>query len=73
MKYASSSSAWWKTYNGSKKRDLPWTMWSDGKWRCMEPDGLLPCFGLHLLRNNYKPVMLHEGAKTALMVQAMLA
>ena len=61
-----------ETLNGTKKRDLPWTMWSDGNWRCMEPDGFLPICGLHLLRNNYKPVMLHEGAKTALAVQAMV-
>ena len=59
--------------NGAKKRDLPWTFWSDAKWRCMEPDGPLPLLGLHQLPNNYKPVMLHEGAKTALAVQELVA
>ena len=45
------------------KNYIPWTMWSDGNWRAMEPDGKLPF---------YKPkkrtsarVMVHEGAKAA--------
>ena len=46
------------------KNDLPWTYWSDGEWRCMEPDGLLPLFGLEHLKDKY-PVVVHEGAKSA--------
>ena len=29
-----------------KKRDLPWSYWSDGHWRMMEPDTALPLWGL---------------------------
>ena len=29
-----------------KKDVLPWTFWNDGVWRMMEPDGLLPLWGL---------------------------
>lgn len=46
------------------KVDLPWTYWSDGVWRRMEPDGLLPLFGLDQLAGNLL-IMVHEGAKTA--------
>lgn len=42
---------------------VPWCLWSDGVWRSMEPDGLLPF---------WKPetkvrgrIMIHEGAKAA--------
>jgi hypothetical protein len=51
------------------KTDLPWTFWSDGEWRLMEPlgkDDLLPLFGLqHLKPQEIHTVYLHEGAKTA--------
>lgn len=46
------------------KKDLPWSYWSDGQWRMMEPDGDLPLFGLENLRR-LRPIMLHEGAKSA--------
>jgi hypothetical protein len=46
------------------KADLPWTFWSDGLWRMMEPDSLLPLFGLEQLSSGL-PVMIHEGAKAA--------
>lgn len=53
------------------KADLPWTLWSDGKWRCMEPDGLLPLWGLDQLKTA-ACVFIHEGAKTAIHVLRML-
>jgi hypothetical protein len=53
-----------------KKSDLPWTYWSDGHWRCMEPDGELPLFGLDRLKDA-DVVFVHEGAKTAARVQWM--
>jgi len=49
--------------DGSKSY-IPWSFWSDGKWRRMEPDGFLPLFGLDQL-NGGGPVMIHEGAKAA--------
>jgi hypothetical protein len=56
--------------NGEKP-DYPWSFWSDGKWRKMEPDGLLPLYGLDKLKNTTMDVMVHEGAKGARDVQAM--
>lgn len=48
--------------DGSKDY-IPWSFWSDGQWRAMEPDSALPF---------YKPrkkvstrIMIHEGAKAA--------
>lgn len=49
--------------NGDKA-DLPWSFWSDGEWRCMEPDGDLPLYGLDRLKDA-PMVFIHEGAKTA--------
>jgi hypothetical protein len=46
----------------------PWTHWSDGRWRCMEPDDTdgLPMWGLdQLRRNNIATIFVHEGAKAA--------
>jgi hypothetical protein len=60
-----------KTDDGGKS-DLPWSYWSDGQWRCMEPDGLLPLFGLDHLKDA-ATVYLHEGAKTALYMQSLVA
>jgi hypothetical protein len=60
-----------KSGGGLQKADLPWTYWSDGQWRMMEPDGGLPLFGLEKLKNAQR-VILYEGAKTARYVQAML-
>lgn len=52
------------------KRYIPWTLWSDGEWRRMEPGGDLPF---------YKPrekiaarIMVHEGAKAARAAQAIV-
>ncbi|MEJ2375224.1 MAG: DUF5906 domain-containing protein [Pseudolabrys sp.] len=53
------------------KADLPWSWWDDGEWKCMEPDCLLPLYGLDRLKHAPE-VFLHEGAKTAKHVQAMV-
>ena len=45
-------------------KGAPWTFYSDGKWRSLEPEGLQPLFGLEQLRN-YSTVCLHEGPKKA--------
>ena len=48
----------------SGKKYIPWSFWNDAQWRQMEPDGLLPLFGLDLIDSG-KPIALHEGAKAA--------
>lgn len=46
------------------KAYVPWTYWSDGIWRRMEPEGFLPVWGLDQLKDN-AVVFIHEGAKAA--------
>jgi hypothetical protein len=43
---------------------VPWTLWSDGEWRRMEPDGKLP-FWKPAPRARKSRIMIHEGAKAA--------
>ena len=54
------------------KAYLPWSFWSDGEWRMMEPDGPLPLFGLDQL-SAWPAVLICEGPKTARAVQRLLA
>jgi len=42
---------------------VPWTMWSDGEWRRMEPDGALPMWKPE--QRSRVRVMIHEGCKAA--------
>jgi hypothetical protein len=51
---------------------VPWTRWSDGQWRRMEPDGALPFYGLDMADQS-SVLFLHEGAKAAYHVKRMLA
>ncbi|MGX7952832.1 DUF5906 domain-containing protein [Tsuneonella sp. HG249] len=53
---------------------LPWSYWSDATWRLMEPDEKLPLNGLEQLGSGseYTEVFLHEGAKAANAVRALL-
>ena len=51
--------------NGIKDSDLAWSYWSDGIWRMMEPDGLLPLFGLDQKLSQRATILIHEGAKCA--------
>jgi hypothetical protein len=46
------------------KAYIPWTFWSDGQWRKMEPEGKLPLWGIDQLKDN-STVFIHEGAKSA--------
>src|SRR5262245_38745085 len=67
-----------------KKRYVPWTMWSDNQWRCMEPEGEegLPMWkpslpAHHRERKRYnlfnrQKIMVHEGAKSARYVDWLL-
>lgn len=50
---------------------LPWTYWSDGQWRRAEPEGPLPLYNAHKLKEA-GIVFIHEGAKAAAAVQKMV-
>lgn len=53
------------------KRYVPYTYWSDGVWRTMEPEGQLPLFNLDKVKDA-STVFIHEGAKAAKAVQEMI-
>lgn len=53
------------------KRYVPWTYWSDDEWRQCEPDGYLPLYNAHRLKDA-ETVFIHEGAKAARHVQWMV-
>jgi len=53
------------------KNYIPWTYWSDDQWRNCEPDGPLPLYNAHLLKDA-STVFIHEGAKAAQRVQWMI-
>lgn len=50
---------------------LPWTRWSDGKWRMMETDGFLPFYNLKGARSK-STLFIHEGPKPARRLQRMI-
>jgi len=50
--------------DGSKDY-FPWTFFSDGIWRSMEPDGSLPFWKPRHRTKECSQIMIHEGAKTA--------
>lgn len=54
-----------------EKSYVPWTYWDDEEWRTMEPEGLLPLWGLDQL-NKHQVVFIHEGAKAASRVRWMV-
>lgn len=49
----------------------PWSYYSDGKWRMMEPDTELPFFKPKE-RKNFLQLMIHEGPKAALAAQTLV-
>ena len=51
-------------HDDGEKSVLPWSFWSTGRWYQVEPDGLLPVFGLEQVKIVHT-VFLHEGAKAA--------
>jgi hypothetical protein len=53
-----------------EKQCIYWSFWSDGKWRMMKPDGLLPLYGLEHVKKG-GPLMIHEGPKAAEYVQRL--
>ena len=54
-----------------EKNYVPWTYWSDGKWRPAEPEGRLPLWGLDAV-NDHSNVFIHEGAKAARAMREMV-
>lgn len=57
--------------DGVGKNYIPWTFWDDGQWRRMEPEGLLPLYGLDQLRD-HNSVFIHEGAKAARFIHNLI-
>ncbi len=53
------------------KSYIPFTYWTDNKWRMIEPDGELPLWGIDQLKDNFI-VFVHEGAKAARAVRHMV-
>lgn len=58
-----------RTDKDGAKTCVPWTLWSDGEWRAMSPDGLLPFFKVSAERTSSR-IMVHEGPKSAMGAQA---
>lgn len=50
---------------------IPWTRWSDGKWRKMEPD-VMPFYGLKGAKE-HSTLYIHEGSKAAARVRRIIA
>ncbi len=57
--------------DGGGKDYVPWTRWSDGLWRRMEPERWLPFYGLDAADNSHI-LFLHEGGKAAHHVRGMI-
>lgn len=53
-----------------QKNYIPWTYWSDGQWRPLEPEDGLPLWGIDQLANA-ATVFIHEGAKAARAMRRM--
>ena len=50
--------------DGENKKYVPWVYFDDNEWRCCEPDGELPLYGIPNLKD-HTTVFIHEGAKAA--------
>jgi hypothetical protein len=55
----------------AEKRYVPYTFWSDNKWRRAEPPFGLPLYGLDKI-GAHTTVFIHEGAKAARAVQRLI-
>ena len=58
-------------YKNANGDYVPWTFWSDGEWRKMEPEEKLPIYNIGLAKGA-STVFLHEGAKGAKVCQRMI-
>lgn len=54
-----------------EKKYVPWTCWSDNRWRKAEPEGPLPLYGLDTI-GDHTTVFIHEGAKAARAVHRLI-
>lgn len=54
-----------------EKRYVPWTYWSDDKWRAAEPPNKLPLYGLETI-GDHTTAFIHEGAKAARFCQSIV-
>lgn len=54
-----------------ERKYVPWTFFTDGKWRRMEPEGRLPIWGIDQLKD-FTTVFIHEGAKAARAMRRMI-
>lgn len=61
------------TLKDGRKVYVPWTFFSDGEWRRMEPDGLLPFWKPSGEGAARARIMIHEGAKAAEHVSRLVA
>jgi hypothetical protein len=60
----------YQTQDGGKGF-LPWTRWTDGEWRKMEPD-VMPFYGLPGYKE-HSTLYIHEGAKAADRIKRQIA
>jgi Family of unknown function (DUF5906) len=60
-----------KILANGKKVYLPWTHWSDDRWRRCEPEGPLPIWGMEQV-GHHSIGLLHEGAKSAAFVAELV-
>lgn len=61
-----------RIHKDGTKSYLPWTFFSDGMWRMMEPDGLLPFWKPKPTAVKKLRIMIHEGAKAAQFVTELI-
>ena len=57
--------------NDDNRIYFPWTLWDDGEWRGMEPEGKLPLWGMEFIKGS-TTVFIHEGAKAARAMNRMV-
>ena len=61
----------WRDPRTTKAARCAWSLWNDGIWRQVEPDGLLPLFNLPAIAGGWPRFILHEGAMGAKRVNAL--
>ena len=54
------------------KKFVPWTFFSDGEWRPLEPDGALPLWKPKSDSEKVDQIMIHEGGKAAEFAQRLV-
>lgn len=57
--------------NETGKSYFPYTYWDDQEWRRMEPEGLLPLWGVDKIKDK-AVIFIHEGAKAARTMREMV-